>query len=157
VTITIRHAQPSPLPVPIWTTRFENRNSINYIAAALSSFTITPRRSPGVAGRRSDDQSARSRTKSRRTDNGPKSRHSVRSACPPPANFRWTPGRSPLLNSIPANSKARRSLSTVSSEYGASANPLLRPVAIGAVFENPLAGNALMPPSVLRGIQKPKP
>jgi Amino acid synthesis len=32
----------------------------------------------------------------------------------------------------------------ISSEYGTSANPPLRHVAIGAVFEKPLAGNALM-------------
>ena len=38
---------------------------------------------------------------------------SERPACLDPADFRRTPGSSPSLNSIPAASKARRSLSTV--------------------------------------------
>ena len=39
--------------------------------------------------------------------------HSVRSICFAAVDVKRTPGRSPLLNSIPADSKARRSLSTV--------------------------------------------
>jgi hypothetical protein len=40
--ITNSHALPSPLRVPTWSARFENRNFINQIAAALCSCTSIP-------------------------------------------------------------------------------------------------------------------